>query len=469
MIQMEETIDVRADIRDVFNYVTRFHTIAQWDPEVRRARKSTPGPVAVGSRFELTNEFFGLPYTMTYRVVELSRPDAIVLEGQGESFTVRDSIFFSEIPNGTRIEYLLGMEFHSGRSSMERLLRPYIRWIGRKAILGLKRAFNAKRPPPEMKLPDQWMDRAVLPGMLLFSRYGYLWRKRSWFPLTETLRDRTIVLTGATSGIGLAAAEALAEMEGRMVLVGRHPDKLEAVCRKLIADTGNPNIRGEVADLSRMADVRDLARRLNRDEPAIHVLINNAGALFGRRQSTVDGIERSLAVNLISPFLLTTLLIPKLRESAPSRIINVASGGMYTRRLPVDPEAIGGEPFNGPSAYADAKRGLVVLSEIWAGRYERHGITVNAMHPGWVETPGIRASLPRFVHWTRRILRTPEQGADTIVWLAAARESDQATGRFWLDRRPHPTHVLPGTRESRGDRSRFLNALERLAGVRTPQ
>ena len=142
---------------------------------------------------------------------------------------------------------------------------------------------------------------------------------------------------------------------------------------------------------------------------------------------------------------------------------------MYTRRLPVDPEAIGGEPFNGPSAYADAKRGLVVLSEIWAGRYEpawhhrqRHASRMggNARHQS-IPAPFCPLDPPNSAH--------SEQGADTIGWLAAARESDQATGRFWLDRRPHPTHVLPGTRESRGDRSRFLNALERLAGVRTPQ
>ncbi len=465
MIHLEEQIDAAGRIADVFRYVADFANIEQWDPGVISARKVTPGPVGVGTAFDLACAFFMFSFPMTYEVVAYDPPRKIVLNGRGDTIAVTDAIHFSETPNGVRIRYVLDLTAERDHPLLRALLGAYVRRIGKRAAGGLANAFNAPRGLPEMRRIDLLMDRAVLPGMLSFSKYGYLWRKKSWPPMTDALTGRTAVITGATSGIGKCAALACARLGAKTVIVGRNADKVDSVRREITAETGAPGVRGEVADLSLKKDVRSLAERLMRTEPFIHILVNNAGALFDDRRETAEGVERALAVNLLGPCLLTALLLPKIIAGAPARIINVSSGGMYTQRLAADDLGFERELYDGEKAYARAKRGLAVLSAIWGKRYGPQGVAVNAMHPGWVDTPGINRALPRFSRRTRRILRTPAQGADTIVWLAAAREAATAGGGFWFDRRPHTPYVFPDTRETEEERRRFIAALESLAGT----
>jgi hypothetical protein len=136
---------------------------------------------------------------------------------------------------------------------------------------------------------------------------------------------------------------------------------------------------------------------------------------------------------------------------------------MYTQKIQVDDLQSQSGSYSGAVAYARAKRGLMILTEEWARRWAQDGIVVNAMHPGWADTPGVVTSLPEFHRITGRVLRTPEEGADTIVWLAAATEAGKVSGEFWLDRRPHLKYVLPGTRETLAERSRLLEALAATA------
>jgi len=142
-----------------------------------------------------------------------------------------------------------------------------------------------------------------------------------------------------------------------------------------------------------------------------------------------------------------------------ARVVNVLSGGMYTQKIHVEDLQSKKGTYSGSVAYARAKRGLMILTEEWARRWARDGIVVNAMHPGWADTPGVVVGLPEFHRVTKRVLRTSEEGADTIVWLAAATEAGHVSGEFWLDRRPHPKHVVPGTRETPNERREFLKAL----------
>lgn len=465
MIKIEKSIIVRRSLDEVFRYVSRFDNIEQWDPGVISAAKITPGPVDVDSEFQLTCAFMGIPFPMHYRITALTPPNRITLEGRGDTIIARDTISFETVRTGVRIRYALDLEFASANSLIETLMRKYIDHIGNQAVRGLLQSFRPVTHPPRMHWLDRWMDKAVLPGALLFSKYGYQWSKKFWNPMTASLHGRTVVVTGATSGLGRSAALECARLGARTIIVGRNAEKLDAAASEIENETGNPQIQAEMADLSIKADIFALAKRLDRNEPQIHVLINNAGALFDGRRHTRDGIERSLALNLMSPFLLTSLLLPKLKASTPARIINVSSGGMYTHALSVDDLAYSKQPYDGVKAYALAKRALVVLTRIWAKRWAKYGLTVNAMHPGWVDTPGIEKALPGFHHLTRRILRTPAQGADTIVWLAAAPEAALSTGGFWLDRRLHPTCVFPGTRESEQDRVQLVRELERLAGI----
>ncbi len=308
-------------------------------------------------------------------------------------------------------------------------------------------------------------DRLILPGLVDFTRFGFRRAERKWPRLAVSMHGRTVVVTGATSGLGRAAAERLASMGARVVMVGRDRAKTEAVCKEIAADTGNKGVVFKLADMSSMKQVQTLAEDLLQSAGPIHVLINNAGALFNEREVTPEGIERTLAVDLLAPFLLTNLLIPRLKESRPARIVNVSSGGMYTQRLRVDDLQFEKSRYNGSVAYARAKRGLVILTEMWAEQLQADGVVVHSMHPGWADTPGVASSLPGFYRITRHLLRTPLEGADTIVWLAASKQAAGSTGRFWLDRQPRTTHVFPGTRESLEDRRRLWESLEELGNI----
>jgi NAD(P)-dependent dehydrogenase (short-subunit alcohol dehydrogenase family) len=307
------------------------------------------------------------------------------------------------------------------------------------------------------------MDCLVLPGALGFTRFGYSLRKRSWSTLTGLPDQRTAIVTGATSGLGRVTAERLADLGARVILVGRNREKLEAALGEISEASGSDDLAAEVADLGLKSDVRDLAARLLEREQAIHILVNNAAVLPAERSLTSEGLEAAFATDLLSPFLLTELLIPRLRGSAPARIINVLSGGMYLSGIDVDDLENSKGKYNGSRAYARAKRGLMVLSEHWASQLASTGVTVNAMHPGWADTPGVKESLPAFHKLTRSILRTPEQGADTIVWLAVSPEAAGHTGKFYLDREPHLSAIFPGTAGSKSQRLKLITELERLA------
>ena len=197
------------------------------------------------------------------------------------------------------------------------------------------------------------------------------------------------------------------------------------------------------------------------------MLVNNAGVLLNQRTMTAEGNETALATNLLAPYLLTRMLLPRLRESAPSRIINVSSGGMYATGLALDDLQYEKTSYDGSRAYARTKRALVTLTEMWAEQLQSSGVVVHAMHPGWADTPGVAGSLPAFHTIIRRFLRTAGEGADTITWLAAAEEAAKVTGLFWLDREPHTTHVFPGTDPSAQERQALWDALTRLTSKET--
>jgi NAD(P)-dependent dehydrogenase (short-subunit alcohol dehydrogenase family) len=190
-------------------------------------------------------------------------------------------------------------------------------------------------------------------------------------------------------------------------------------------------------------------------------LVNNAGVLLPEREETQEGLEKTFATNLLGHFVLTNLLIEKLE--APARIINVSSGGMYSQRIRVDDLQMERGAYDGTVAYARTKRGQVILTELWAESLRSRGIVVHSMHPGWADTPGVSGSLPRFYKLTKPLLRTPEQGADTIVWLCASDEAARSTGQFWHDRRPRPPHRFRRTRETESERTLLWERLTKLS------
>jgi NAD(P)-dependent dehydrogenase (short-subunit alcohol dehydrogenase family) len=300
---------------------------------------------------------------------------------------------------------------------------------------------------------DTILDKSVVG----YTALGYRWRSHP--RIDDDLTGRVAVVTGATSGLGRQTAAELARLGASVVLVGRNPEKTEAVLEQIRSETGNSKLRCEIADLSEMEQVRALAGRI---EAPIHILVNNAGVLLAERSETREGFETSFATNLLGHFLLTNLLIDKLE--APARIINVSSGGMYTQRVRVDDLEMKRGRYDGAVAYARAKRGQVILTELWAEALRGRGVVVHSMHPGWADTPGVSGSLPRFYKLTKPLLRTAAQGADTIVWLCASEEAGQSTGQFWHDRKPRTTHRFPRTRETAAERQLLWARLTELSG-----
>lgn len=309
-------------------------------------------------------------------------------------------------------------------------------------------------------LVNALMDRLILPGALGFTRFGYAWRRRGWERGETSMKSRTVVVTGATSGLGLCTAHRLAGLGARVILVGRNTDKAERARQSVVTASGNEDIEVQLADLGLMSEVRALAARLLESEPVIHVLVNNAAILPASRELTAEGLEQTFATDLLSPYLLTGLLLPRLRASAPARIVNVLSGGMYFSGLEAEDLEYERGEFDGTRAYARAKRALMVLTEQWAAELEGSGVVVNAMHPGWADTPGVEDSLPGFYRLMGPLLRSPEQGADTISWLASAPAAAETSGQFYLDREPHVTTVLPGTGGSERQRRQLRTALD---------
>ena len=285
-----------------------------------------------------------------------------------------------------------------------------------------------------------------------FTRVGSALRRRldHWAPLDErSLVGRVIVMTGATSGLGLEAARAFAAMGATVEIIARNAAKAEATCAEIRQATGNPKIGFLIADTGDLAALRRAGADLVERHPAIHVLIHNAGALDDVWQTSPQGIELTVASQVVGPFLLTGLLLPALRAGAPARVLWVSSGGMYSEPLSVDRLNMSAGDYNGTTAYARAKRAQVTLAELWAKRLAADRISVHSLHPGWADTPGVARSLPTFRRVVGPLLRTPAEGADTLIWLTVDDGAPlKQSGRFWLDRRPRPLHRLASTRRS---------------------
>lgn len=267
-----------------------------------------------------------------------------------------------------------------------------------------------------------------------FTAIGYGIRRLTWGPVAADFTDRTWLVTGATGGIGRAIALEAARRGARVLAVGRRE---EALAR--LACDANGRIERLRFDLSLVARNRELAAAA----PAIDVLVNNVGMLAHEHRVTAEGWGEMYATNLLGHYALTSELIARGRLSG-GLIINMASGGLYN--APLNLSGLDARPpaFNGLAAYASHKRAQITLSDRWTGM---SGVTAYTMHPGWVRTAGVRDALPRMDRMIGPILRSPRQGADTALWLAATRPSPVA-GALWFDRAPRRAHVYAATRQA---------------------
>ena len=257
-----------------------------------------------------------------------------------------------------------------------------------------------------------------------------------------SLAGKTCVVTGATSGIGAAAAHRLARMGARVIVAGRDLDRCRSTVEDIRRATANPAVEPAVADLSSLAEVRRLAAELQDRCPRIDVLANNAGAYFARRAETPEGFERTWALNVLAPFLLTSLLLDRRRASAPARVINTSSNAHERARL--EPGDLDGHPARaGFRAYGRSKLALNLLTYEFARRVEPTEVTVNAYHPGFVSSHFGWNNGPVYRGAIRMLSRafgvSSEEGADTLVYLASDPGVAGTTGRYFYERRAIPS------------------------------
>lgn len=334
-------------------------------------------------------------------------------------------------------------------------------------------------------------DRATAPGRLFadlvdgfleatvigsFTRVGILTRRRvAHWSEAPRLDEKLILVTGASSGIGRAVAVSLAQLGADLLLVGRDEERLAATHRSAASTRGGGRIVSAQVDLVDPGAVSSFAEGVLGSESRLDGVVHCAGALYAEYRTATDGTELTLSTHVVAPFRLSLLLSPLLFATPLSVIVTVSSGGMYTQRFDLNDLELSSDVYRGVTAYARAKRAQVVLAHEWDRRWRHEGVASYVMHPGWVQTPGLDASLPTMAR-LGPLLRTPTEGADTAVWLVAGgqwspgreglRTVDQPDG-IWLDRRRRHEYYVPTTYRLPASRRRDGEALWEWCAERT--
>jgi len=253
--------------------------------------------------------------------------------------------------------------------------------------------------------------------------------------MAEGMHGKTVVITGGTNGIGLVTARELARMGAQVVIVSRNEDKCAKTVEQIRKDTGNTNVEFIAEDLSVMANIRQAAYEFKKRHTRLDILINNAGAIFFKRQVSADGFEMTFALNHLSYFLFTHLLLETLKTSAPSRIITVASHAHEGARLNFD-DLLSEKKYNGYGAYGSSKLANIMFTYELAEKLAGTRVTANALHPGFVAT-GFARNNGGIINFgmglTHLFARTPKKGAETSIYLASSPEVESVSGKYFTD------------------------------------
>ena len=292
-----------------------------------------------------------------------------------------------------------------------------------------------------------------------FTAIGFHVRRLFWRRFQPDFRGQHWVVTGASAGIGRHSALAVARAGASVTAVARASTKLDEVMATAQAE--GLQLQAAPCDLSSMADVSRWLKERTAAQ-SVDVLVNNAGVMLDEHSLTAEGLEASFATTLLSHYRLTTGLVAAGLLPSAAVVVNMTSGGAYhvplsTAMLNVTDAA----RYNGTYAYAFHKRAQIVLSEYWRTRWNAEGRRSYVLHPGWVDTPGVKRSLPRFRAALKRVLRDEAAGADTALWLAATKPAQPTGEHIWFDRKARPAHVAASTRVSRDTAETLVAYLEK--------
>ncbi|MDQ3860120.1 MAG: SDR family oxidoreductase [Actinomycetota bacterium] len=276
---------------------------------------------------------------------------------------------------------------------------------------------------------------------------------------------KVVLITGGTSGIGKAAAAALAGMGATVVITGRNEERGKRALQEIREESGNDGVELILADLTVQDEVRRLAEELRERHNQLEVLVNNAGLVLSERTETPDGIETQLAINHLAPFLLTNLLLDLLKESAPSRIVTVSSDAHRWAKIDLD-DLQSRKRYRGMQVYGKTKLANIMFTYELAERLEGTGVTANCMHPGGVNTNfGNNQGGPMNLLFRlfKPFMRSPEQGADTLIYLASSPEVEGMTGKYLADRK---VKAASDAAYDETTRKRLWEASEELTGLK---
>lgn len=294
------------------------------------------------------------------------------------------------------------------------------------------------------------LDRSIY---FSFDRSGYLRHAKKFQPETFKGEGKVAIVTGANSGIGFAITKLLSLARAKVYMACRSKEGAEEAKQKILQENPEANLELLILNLSEPKEMINELQAIHAD-----LLIHNAGGMPLKLTLNSEGEEIIWASQILSPYLMTEYFIEKELLKPKARIIFVSSGGMYTQKLTLQDLTWKQHSYNKYQAYANAKRALVILNELWHKQYGNKYL-FSCMHPGWVNTKGVAEAMPWFYRFTRKRLRNSEEGADTILWLALT-NSAYPGGKFWFDRKEAPTHLLKKTVESKEQRVLFKKILE---------
>jgi dehydrogenase/reductase SDR family protein 12 len=458
MARYRGTVVSNRSAEETFDYLANFANASEWDPGTASAERLDAGQIGLGSAFRLGVRIGSRVTPLDYRIVAFERPRLVVFLGDSDTIRSEDTLtVVATADGGSILTYDADLTLKGSFALANPVLGLFFDRIGDKGVAGLRQTLGGPtrqedRPQAGTvvaRTVDEVLEATVVGS---FSSIGPSLRSRTaGWTRPPRMDGKRVLVTGATSGLGLATAKGVAALGAEVVLTARGHDRAERAVAEVQEAVPDASISYLLADMGEFDQVRGMADEFLAAFDRLDVLVHNAGALTEERTVTGSGTELTVASQVAAPFLLTGLLLTALSAATPSRVVQVSSGGMYTQKFDLDTLEMGPDDYDGTIAYARAKRAQLVLLHEWVRRMGDSGISFQAMHPGWADTPGVRHSLPTFAKFMGPFLRSPEQGADTAVWLAAAPAAIESSGGFWLDRRQRWEHKAPWTRLSDTD------------------